>query len=78
MPSAFELSTLLVPFQMAGAQFAKLSPNEKAAASAVFACGTTIVVFQAYRRSWRRIRNVGHVLPHMLEGKTWIRGTVTR
>jgi hypothetical protein len=77
-PSVSEPSTLLVPFQLAGAQFAKLSPNEKAAASAVLACSATILVFQGYRKWWRRVRSVDHVLPRMLGGSTWVRGTVTR
>lgn len=77
-PSSFEPSTLLEPLQRARAQFSKLSPNEKAVASAVAACAGTVLVFQGYRKWWRRVRTVDHVLPRMLEGRTWVRGVVTR
>lgn len=76
--AAFEPSTLLAPFKAVGNHLVNLSPNEKAVASALLACGTTVIVFQGYRKYWRRIRSVDHVLPRMLQGKTWVRGTVTR
>lgn len=75
--AAFEPSSLLQLLQQTQAQFAALTPNQRALASAVGASSGTALIYLSYRKWWRRIPTADFVLPRMTGGKTWIKGVVT-